>query len=29
MRVLKPRGPLLSAAVVETVTKLEALGWQG
>jgi hypothetical protein len=29
MRVFKPRGPLLSAAVAETVTKLEALGWQG
>ena len=28
MRVFKPRGPLLSGAVAETVTKLEARGWQ-
>jgi hypothetical protein len=28
MRVFKPRGPLLSAAVAETATKLEARGWQ-
>ena len=27
MRVFKPRRPLLSAAVAETVTKLEARGW--